>query len=620
MRLTVAQALVRFLAAQYTERDGVRAAADRRLLRHLRARQRRRRRAGAARAAARRCPSTTRRNEQAMVHAAAGYARHEATGCRRSPARRRSARARRTWSPARRWPRSTACRCCCCRATCSPRARPAPVLQELEDPTLATTSRSTTASSPVSRFWDRDQPPRAARRRALLAAMRVLTDPAETGAVTLALPQDVQAEAFDWPEELFERARLARAPPAARAGARWPRRSTLLRGARRPLIVVRRRHDLRRGDRRAARAGRGDRHPAWPRRRPARARCPTTTRSALGAIGATGTTAANALAREADVDPRRRHALERLHHRLAQPVRRADARVRQPQRRARSTRSSTPALPLVADARARPRGARARRSRAGRRPGTRARRARHDWDAIGRARRTRSATARCRPRARSSASSTASPSRATSSSAPPARCPATCTSCGARATRRATTSSTASRAWATRSPAGSGVKLAAPDREVVRDGRRRLVPDDGPGDRHRRAGGHQAHDRPRPEPRLRSRSARCRSPSARSASAPSTATAAPTTRSCRSTSRPTPRRLGADVRRAPRTIEEFEAALREAAARRASPSSRSTPTRSSARPTPRRGGTCPSPRSPRWSPPAPRARRTSRTSARSGST
>ena len=48
--------------------------------------------------------------------------------------------------------------------------------------------------------------------------MRVLTDPAETGAVTLALPQDVQAEAFDWPEELFERARLARAPPAARAG------------------------------------------------------------------------------------------------------------------------------------------------------------------------------------------------------------------------------------------------------------------------------------------------------------------------------------------------------------------------------------------------------------------
>ena len=56
--------------------------------------------------------------------------------------------------------------------------------------------------------------------------------------------------------------------------------------------------------------------------------------------------------------------------------------------------------------------------------------------------------------------------RRTSSSARPERCPATCTSSGARATPRATTSSTATRAWATRSPAGSGVKLAAPEREV----------------------------------------------------------------------------------------------------------------------------------------------------------
>ena len=39
----------------------------------------------------------------------------------------------------------------------------------------------------------------------LLAAMRVLTDPVETGAVTLSLPQDVQAEAWDWPDELFAR-------------------------------------------------------------------------------------------------------------------------------------------------------------------------------------------------------------------------------------------------------------------------------------------------------------------------------------------------------------------------------------------------------------------------------
>ena len=53
--------------------------------------------------------------------------------------------------------------------------------------------------------------------------MRVLTDPAGTGAVTLALPQDVQAEAHDWPRELFAPAGVARAaagPGACRAGPR----------------------------------------------------------------------------------------------------------------------------------------------------------------------------------------------------------------------------------------------------------------------------------------------------------------------------------------------------------------------------------------------------------------
>ena len=68
--------------------------------------------------------------------------------------------------------------------------------------------------------------------------MRVLTDPAETGAVTLALPQDVQAEAYDWPEEFFaERVWQVRAAGsrAGRAGA-GPRQA--IRAARRPLIVA----------------------------------------------------------------------------------------------------------------------------------------------------------------------------------------------------------------------------------------------------------------------------------------------------------------------------------------------------------------------------------------------
>src|SRR5919108_3715270 len=76
-----------------------------------------------------------------------------------------------------------------------------PVLQELEDPRSYDVSVND-CLRPVSKFWDRINRPEQLP-SALLAAMRVLTSPAETGAVTIALPQDVQAEAYDWPEELF---------------------------------------------------------------------------------------------------------------------------------------------------------------------------------------------------------------------------------------------------------------------------------------------------------------------------------------------------------------------------------------------------------------------------------
>src|SRR5690606_28803250 len=78
-----------------------------------------------------------------------------------------------------------------------------PVLQQVEHPGALDVSVND-AFRPVCRFFDRvwrpDQLPAA-----LLAAMRVLTDPAETGAATIALPQDVQTEAFDWPALLFDR-------------------------------------------------------------------------------------------------------------------------------------------------------------------------------------------------------------------------------------------------------------------------------------------------------------------------------------------------------------------------------------------------------------------------------
>ncbi|MBU8568548.1 3D-(3,5/4)-trihydroxycyclohexane-1,2-dione acylhydrolase (decyclizing) [Virgibacillus pantothenticus] len=81
--------------------------------------------------------------------------------------------------------------------------QPDPVLQQIEDPTDYTIS-ATDAFKPVSRYWDRITRPEQLM-TAALNAMRVLTDPADTGAVTLALPQDVQAEAYDYPVSFFKK-------------------------------------------------------------------------------------------------------------------------------------------------------------------------------------------------------------------------------------------------------------------------------------------------------------------------------------------------------------------------------------------------------------------------------
>src|SRR5574339_1126927 len=79
----------------------------------------------------------------------------------------------------------------------------APVLQQLESPSTQDIGVND-AYKPVSRYWDRIYRPEQLI-TSLPEVMRVLTSPAQTGAVTLALPQDVQAEAFDFPEELFAR-------------------------------------------------------------------------------------------------------------------------------------------------------------------------------------------------------------------------------------------------------------------------------------------------------------------------------------------------------------------------------------------------------------------------------
>src|SRR5438876_4563952 len=111
---------------------------------------------------------------------------------------------------------------------------PAPVLQQLESSTSQDVSVND-CFKPVSRYWDRINRPEQLV-TALPEAMRVLTSPVETGAVTLALPQDVQAEAYDYPAALFEPRIWTIARPRAdrdrRRDAAQP-----IRASRQPLII-----------------------------------------------------------------------------------------------------------------------------------------------------------------------------------------------------------------------------------------------------------------------------------------------------------------------------------------------------------------------------------------------
>ncbi|WP_266392759.1 3D-(3,5/4)-trihydroxycyclohexane-1,2-dione acylhydrolase (decyclizing) [Streptomyces canus] len=233
-RLTVAQALVRFLSVQYTERDGLRhrlIAGTWGIFGHGNV-------AGIGQALLEAgedaMPFHQGRNEQAMVHAAVGHARQ---------LNRLSAQAVTTSIG----PGATNLVTGAALATINrlpvlllpgdyfaTRAAD-PLLQQLEHPTEADVSVNDTLR-PVSRYFDRIHRPEALI-PAALQAMRVLADPAETGAVTLALPQDVQAEAYDWPEEFFaERVWRVRRPAPDPLELAEAVRAIL--GAARPLIVA----------------------------------------------------------------------------------------------------------------------------------------------------------------------------------------------------------------------------------------------------------------------------------------------------------------------------------------------------------------------------------------------
>jgi 3D-(3,5/4)-trihydroxycyclohexane-1,2-dione acylhydrolase (decyclizing) len=175
--------------------------------------------------------------------------------------------------------------------------RPDPVLQQIEGWQDGTTTAND-AFRPVSRYFDRITRPEQIM-PAFARAMEVLTDPAECGTVTLGLCQDVQAEAFDFPAHFFEERiwtpRRVRADTRELAAA-----VALLREARRPFIVCgggtlyseaerdlaafAQAHGIPVGETQAGKSSLATRHPMN-----------------MGAIGVTGTGAANDLASEADV-------------------------------------------------------------------------------------------------------------------------------------------------------------------------------------------------------------------------------------------------------------------------------------------------------------------------------
>jgi len=295
MRLTMAQALVRFLAAQFVERDGV----EHRFVNGCFGIFGHGNVAGLGEALFEQPELLTyyqARNEQAMVHAAVGYARMKnrlgIMACTSSigPGATNmvtgAALATINRLPVLLLPGDVFA------------SRPVdPVLQQLEVPWHGDTSVND-CFQPVSRYWDRITRPEQLI-PAALQAMRVLTNAAETGAVTLALPQDVQAEAFDYPPAFFEK-RVWSVPRAAPDPRALDRAAAMIHAADRPIIVagggviyseasdaLRQLVDATGIPVGETQAGKG----SLPHDHP----------SNLGAIGATGTLAANRLAREADV-------------------------------------------------------------------------------------------------------------------------------------------------------------------------------------------------------------------------------------------------------------------------------------------------------------------------------
>jgi 3D-(3,5/4)-trihydroxycyclohexane-1,2-dione acylhydrolase (decyclizing) len=173
----------------------------------------------------------------------------------------------------------------------------APVLQQLESPSTQDISVND-CFKPVSRYWDRVQRPEQLL-TALPEAMRILTSPAETGAVTIAFPQDVQAEAFDFPEEFF--AMKVWVIPRNRCDRDLLQRAAAwIRAAKKPLIVAGGGVLYSQATEALAQFAQATGIPVCETQA-GKGSLPFDHPQQLGAIGTTGTPGANIAAREADL-------------------------------------------------------------------------------------------------------------------------------------------------------------------------------------------------------------------------------------------------------------------------------------------------------------------------------
>lgn len=174
--------------------------------------------------------------------------------------------------------------------------QPDPVLQQIEQPgSLATTTND--AFKPVCKYWDRIVRPEQLM-SALINAMRVLTDPAECGAVCIALPQDVEGEAFDYPVSFFNK-RVHRITRPVAVSEELNDVAEVIKASKKPIVIVG-------GGVRYSEAGEAVEqfceafNIPFGETQGGKSACVSSHPYCLGGIGVTGTSAANKIASEAD--------------------------------------------------------------------------------------------------------------------------------------------------------------------------------------------------------------------------------------------------------------------------------------------------------------------------------